>query len=100
MENSVHCHHLESLLRAVKELEIATMEMLSAATLHQYSKEDILRKIKFVMTDSTSHNLEVIENVCKELEVEETPGTLLCNIHLLMMFQSKIEELCQEIHDS
>ena len=59
-----------------------------------------MNKINFVMTDSTSHNLQVIEEVCEELEVENVPDTLLCNIHPLMMFQGKIKALCQEIHDS
>lgn len=26
------------------------------------------------MTDTTSHNLRVIESVCEELEVEKVPG--------------------------
>ena len=84
----------------LQDLEIATLKMLSAASLNTYSEQEILRKISFVMTDSTSHNLEVIERVCQELEVEEVPRTLLCNVHPLMMFQGKIKELCQEIHDS
>ena len=51
------------------------------------------------MTDSTPHNLEVNENVCEKFEVENIPGTLLCNIRSLMMLQGKTKELCQEIHD-
>ena len=85
---------------SLKELEITTLNILSAACLHKYSAQDILKKIDFVMTDSTSHNLEVIEQVCNEMEVENVPATLLCNIHPLMMLQGKIKELCQEIHDS
>ena len=83
-----------------KDLEIATLKMLSAASFNSYSEQEILERISFVMTDSTSHNLEVIEKVCEELQVEEIPGTLVCNIHSLMNFQGKIKELCQEIHDS
>ena len=84
----------------LKDLEITTLKILSAASFHKYSEQDILRKISFVMTDSTSHNLRVIESVCDELDIDEIPGTLLCNIHPLMMFQGKIKELCQEIHDT
>ena len=32
--------------------------------------------------------------------METSPPALLCNIHPLMMFQRKIKELCQQIHDS
>ena len=85
---------------SLKELELSTLKILSAAFMHTYSEKDILSKINFVMTDSTSHNLEVIEEVCEELEVDSVPATLLCNIHPLMMFQGKIKALCQEIHDS
>lgn len=85
---------------SLKELELATLKILSAASLHKFSEQDILNHIKFVMTDSTSHNLEVIEAVCDELDVDNVPSTLLCNIHPLMMFQGKIKELCQDIHDS
>ena len=73
----------------LKDLEITTLKILSAASGHKYSEQDILRRISFVMTDSTAHNLEVIESVCEELNVDEIPGTLLCNIHPLMMFQGK-----------
>ena len=52
------------------------------------------------MADSISHNLEVIESFCEKFEVDNIPGTLLCNIHSLMMLQGINKELCQEIHDS
>ena len=87
-------------LESLKDLEITTLKMLSAASGYKYSEQDILKRISFVMADSTSHNLNVINLVCDELEVEEVPGTLLCNIHPIMMFQGKIKELCKEVHDS
>ena len=62
----------------LKELEITTLKILSAACGHRYSEQQILEKISFVMTDSTSHNLGVVEIVCEELGVEKIPGTLLC----------------------
>ena len=72
----------------LKKLEINTLKILSAAS-------DILEKILFVMTDSTSHNLNVIEMVCEELEVESVPKTLLCNAHPLMLFQHKEVEVTE-----
>ena len=42
----------------------------------------------------------MIEEVCQEFAVEDVPGTLLCNVHPLMMLQGKVKELCQEIHNS
>lgn len=83
----------------LKELEILTLNILAAACGHNYSPKDILSRITFVMTDSTAHNLGVIENVCKELEVEETPKSLVCNIHPLMMFQGKIKQFWTELHN-
>ena len=52
------------------------------------------------MTDSTSHNLNVISQVAEELQAESFPSTLLCNVHPLIMFQGKTMELCQRIHES
>ena len=49
------------------------------------------------MTDSTAHNIGVIEKVCEELEVEEVPKTLLRNIHPFMVFQGKLKEFFSEV---
>ena len=84
---------------SLEALEVATYKILSASSFHKYTEQDILGKVSFCMHDSTSHNLKVTEAVCVELGVEEVPRTLLCNVHPLMMFQGKIKELCQEIHD-
>ena len=51
------------------------------------------------MSDSTSHNLKVIEKICESLDVDDVPSTLLCNVHPLMLFQRKIKELCQLVHN-
>ena len=40
-----------------------TLNILSASCNHQYSSKEILEKIKFVMTDSTAHNIGVMEKV-------------------------------------
>ena len=53
-----------------------------------------------MMSDSASHNLCVVEEVCKDFNVKEVPGSLLCNVHPLMMFNRKMKELCQKLHDS
>ena len=52
------------------------------------------------MNESISHNLEEIGMVGKELQVDEIPKTLLCNVHPLMMFQSKMKKICHGIHNS
>ena len=81
----------------LKDLQIATLEILSIASKGKYTKEDILSRISFVVSDSTAHNF--IEAVCEEVKVGKVPDTLLCNVHPLMMFGRKIRELCQQIHD-
>ena len=59
----------------------------------------ILQKVSFWMSDSTCHNLKVIEKVCDNLEVEDVPSTILCNVHPLMMFQTKVKT-CQMLHET
>ena len=51
------------------------------------------------MSDSTAHNLGVVEEICKNLNVKETPGSLVCNVHSLMVLDRKMKELCQKLHD-
>ena len=65
-------------------MEIMTLKMLCAATGYRYTEQDILANIDFVMTDSTAHNLEVMESVCKEYDAKR-PRALTCNVHPLMM---------------
>ena len=57
-----------------------------------------MAKIDFVMTDSTSHNLGIIEMVWEEVESEYVLSSLVCNIHPLMMMQRKVKQLFQVIH--
>ena len=49
-------------------------------TVSKFSPADIVKKISFFMTDSTEHNIGVIEKVCEHLEIEDqhVPMTLLC----------------------
>ena len=84
---------------SLEELEVMTIRMLVAASGYRYSEQDILRKIDFVMHDSTSHNLKVINNVCERFNVE-APKSLLCNIHPLMMFQRQVKDVFQSVHDT
>ena len=85
---------------SIADLEITTLQILSASSGYKYTEKDILSKIKFHMGDSAAHNLEVIEKVCEKLEVEDVPKTLLCNVHPLMLFQSKIKEFFDDIQRS
>ena len=85
---------------SIADLEITTLKILSASSGYKYTEKDILSKIKFHMADSTAHNLKVIEKVCEEVGVDDVPKTLLCNVHPLMLFQSKIKEFFDDIQRS
>ena len=62
---------------SLHELEVMTLEILCAAVGYRYTEKQILENVDFVMTDSTSHNLKVMESVCKELDVK-APKALTC----------------------
>ena len=68
---------------SLKELEITTLKILCCAVGYRYTEAEILSNIDFVMSDSTSHALNIIESVCDEYEVEH-PKALTCNVHPLM----------------
>ena len=76
-----------------------TLEISFVATGCMYTESQIMAKIDFVMTDSTSHNLGFIQMVCEEVENEYVLSSLKCNIHPLMMMQRKGKQLFQVIHD-
>ena len=67
---------------------------------HRYSTVEIFKKVIFTMTDSTAHNIGVMNLVCDALNVENMPQQPFCNVHPFFMFRNKIKELCQKIHDS
>ena len=67
------------------------------ATGRKYSEVEIYERIHFVMTDRTAHNLGVIQEVGTELGAESSPLSLVCNVHLLMMMQRKVESVFKEI---
>lgn len=74
-------------------------DILFTAINYNYKPNKIFKRILFVMFDSTAPTSSMVEEVCKDLNVEEVPGSLLCNVHPLMMFDWKIKELCQKLHD-
>ena len=51
------------------------------------------------MNYSTTHNIGVMDLVCNALNVENIPHQLFYNVNPLIMFQNKIKELYQKIHD-
>ena len=85
---------------SLQDLELTTLQILSAASAKKYSEAEILERATFVMTDSKSRNLGVMDNLCDELGVEDKPSGLICHIHPLMMMQRKIVEAFREIHDA
>ena len=74
-----------------KETLADLVKCTTAASAYKYSKSDILKKIIFVMSDSTAHNLKIMEKFCEDKRVENNPSVILYNIHPLMMFQRKIK---------
>ena len=52
--------------KSLAELVQATLEILSPATGCMYTESQTTAKIDFVMTDSTSRSLGVIEMICEE----------------------------------
>ena len=74
-----------------------TFKMLAASTSWEYTEKETVKEMHFVMTDSTSHNLGVIEEVCAELQTDSVPDSLDCHVHPMMMFQRKIKAVWQEI---
>ena len=75
---------------SLKDMQHMTYKMLAAATAWKYTERDIVGKIDFVITDSTAHNLGVIQDVCEDLELERAPDPLVCHVHPMMMFQRKV----------
>ena len=76
-----------------------TFKMLAASTGWKYTEKELVEKIDFVMADSTSHNLGVIE-VCAELQTDSVPYLLVFHVHPMMMFQRKLKAVWQEIYDA
>ena len=81
---------------SLKEMQLKTFKMLAASTGWKYSEKELAEKIDFAMTDSTSHNLGLIEEVCAELQTDSVPDSLVCHVHSMMMFQTKIKAVWQK----
>ena len=81
-------------------MQLMTFKILAASTGWKYTEKELVEKIDFVMTDSTSHDLGVIEEGYAELQTDSVPDSLVCHIHPVMMFQRKIKAVWQEIHDA
>ena len=56
---------------SLKEMQLMTFQILSAATGGKYSEKDLVERIDFVITDSTAHNLGVIDQLCEDLGISE-----------------------------
>ena len=65
-------------------LKLTVLEVL--ATCGNTTMEELWSRTDFIMTDSVSHNLEVENLVSDELDMEYTPGHLLCHTHPALMF--------------
>ena len=87
-------------VQGLKKLEKMTLEILPLASGRKYSEVEIYERMDFVMTDSTAHNLGVIQEVGTELGAESSPLSLVCNVHPLMMMQGKVKSVFKEIHDA
>ena len=81
---------------SLKEMQLMTFKMLAASTGWKYTEKELVEKINFVMTDSTSHNLGATEEVCAKLQTDSLPDSLVCHIHPMMMFQRKIKAVWQD----
>ena len=80
---------------SLKDLQLMTFNILAASSGWKYTAKDLVEKIDFVTTDSTAHNLGVIQDVCADLETEIVLDSLIYNMHLIMMFQRKVKQVQQ-----
>ena len=51
----------------LKELTIATLDILAASCGHRCSTSEIFKKVTFTMVDGTAHNIGVVDLVCNAL---------------------------------
>ena len=78
--------------KSLEELELMTLRMLIAACSYRNTEKQLLEHMDVFITDHTSHNLTVTDNVCDRFEAE-APKALLCNVHPLTMFQPKVTDV-------
>lgn len=63
------------------------------------SCETLFEKIDFIMTDATSHNLEVEKLLAQQLEVANVPRHLLCHVHPALMFTRELDLVFKEVEE-
>ena len=66
----------------LKRFDFAAFQNFFAAAGYKFSKQDILSKIEFVMTDSTFRNDSVTKQICQELKVTTVPKTFITTLTL------------------
>ena len=74
------------------------LDILSAVS--GFSKESLFSKIDFVMTDATSHNLEVETLLAAELNSSHAPRHLLCHVHPVFGFLREMDKVFREVEDA
>ena len=74
------------------------LDILSAVS--GISKETLFSKIDFIVTDATSHNLEVEKLLAEELNADSAPKHLLCHVHLVLMFVRELDSCFKKIEAS
>ena len=52
-----------------------------------------------MVTDATSHNLEVEKLLAEQLQVESIPDHLLCHVHPALMFTRELDSVFKEIEE-
>ncbi|KAG1706217.1 hypothetical protein GQR58_003741 [Nymphon striatum] len=58
--------------KPLKELELTILKILCVSVGYKYTEKELLERNDFVMTDSTSCNLTVMDNVCMKFEADTT----------------------------
>ena len=77
----------------LKKRQLITFKMLAAAPGWKYTEKDLVEKIDFVITDNTSHNLGVINELCDDIGTDSVPEWLICHAHPRTMFQRKTKSV-------
>ena len=70
------------------------------ATVSGFPKESLFSKIDFVMTDATSHNLQVETLLSVELQSSHSPKHLLCHVHPVFGFLRSMEAVFKDVEDA
>ena len=77
------------------ELKLTILSLMSVCS--GVPRDDIWVKIRFIMTDSVSHNLGVEELVSERLGLEHVPRHLVCQVHPSLMFNRETTGLFKDI---